>query len=157
MSRYSAPFINLPKAVVLAGALLLSGALKAQSVVYYPFNNVLGISTNPNNVFWADFRLFTNSYFTSVSGEISPQFTVYSTQKADYYTGGGVKFNFYNLFNSYNPVEGYFLNAGVKVRPFEKYKKLHIAFEISPYAVKEMDAGLFRTMLGIGYNFGQWK
>ncbi|MFS0489604.1 hypothetical protein [Leadbetterella byssophila] len=108
-------------------------------------------------MFWVDFRLFTNSYFTSVTGEISPQFTVYSTPKADYYTGVGVKVNFYNMFNNYNPIEGYFMNAGVKVRPFEKYKKLHIAFEISPYAAKEMDAGLFRTMIGIGYNFGQWK
>lgn len=137
--------------------LLVPGALSAQSVVYYPFNSVLGVSSNPNNLFWADFRIFTNSYFTSVTGEISPQFTVYSTPKADYYTGVGLKLNFYNMFNNYNPVEGYFMNAGVKIRPFEKFKKVHIAFEISPYAVRQMDMGLFRTMLGIGYNFNQWK
>jgi hypothetical protein len=156
MNRFSLPTLKIRKYTFIA-LFLFPFLSKAQSIVYYPFNSVLGISSNPNNLFWVDFRLFTNSYFTSVTGEISPQFTVYSTQKADYYTGVGVKVNFYNMFNNYNPVEGYFMNAGVKVRPFEKYKKLHIAFEISPYAAKEMDAGLFRTMLGIGYNFGQWK
>lgn len=143
--------------LILGLSLIFSGRASAQSVVYYPFNSVLGISSNPNNLFWADFRIFTNSYFTSVTGEISPQFTVYSSPRADYYTGAGLKVNFYNIFHNYNPVEGYFLNAGVKVRPFDKFKKLHIAFEISPYAVRQMDAGLFRTMLGIGYNFNQWK
>ncbi len=158
MNRFSLRIIpKLFRTCILSGLLLVPAALSAQSVVYYPFNSVLGVSTNPNNLFWADFRIFTNSYFTSVTGEISPQFTVYSTPRAEYYTGAGVKVNFYNMFNNYNPVEGYFMNAGVKVRPFDKFKKLHIAFEISPYAVRQMDAGLFRTMLGIGYNFNQWK
>lgn len=158
MSRSPLRIFTKPfRAFILGFILLFSGTVSAQSVVYYPFNSVLGISSNPNNFFWADFRLFTNSYFTSVTGEISPQFTVYSTQRAEYYTGAGVKLNFYNMFNNYNPVEGYFMNAGVKVRPFDKFKKLHIAFEISPYAVRQMDAGLFRTMLGVGYNFNQWK
>lgn len=150
-------FNKLFKALILSLSLVLPGTASAQSVVYYPFNSVLGVSSNPNNLVWVDFRVFTNSYFTSVTGEISPQFTVKSTPRADYYTGLGVKLNFYNMFNNYNPVEGYFMNAGVKVRPFDKFKKLHIAFEISPYAVRQMDAGLFRTMLGVGYNFNQWK
>jgi len=158
MSQSPRRIFNRPfRALVLGFALLLSGSASAQSIVYYPFNSVLGISSNPNNLFWADLRIFTNSYFTSVTGEISPQFTVYSTERSDYYAGAGVKLNFYNMFNNYNPVEGYFINAGVKVRPFDKFKRLHIAFEISPYAVRQMDAGLFRTMLGIGYNFNQWK
>ncbi len=129
----------------------------AQSIVYYPFNSVLGVSTNPNNKVWADFRLFTNSYFTSVTVDVSPQFNVATTPRASYYVGAGVKFNIYNAFNNYNPLEGYFMNVGVKARPFDKYKKVHVVFEISPYAVREMDAGLFRTMLGIGYNFNQKK
>lgn len=131
--------------------------VSAQSIVYYPFNSVLGVSTNPNNKVWADFRLFTNSYFTSVTLDISPEFNVVSTPRANYYVGAGVKFNTYNVFNNYNPVEGYFMNVGMRARPFDKYKKVHVVFEISPYAVREMDAGLFRTMLGIGYNFNQRK
>lgn len=158
MNRFPLQTFNkLISTLILAVIFALPGKMFAQSVVYYPFNSVLGVSSNPNNLFWADFRIFTNSYFTSVTGEISPQFTVYSTSRADYYTGVGLKLNFYNMFNNYNPVEGYFMNAGVKIRPFDKFKKLHIAFEISPYAVRQMDAGLFRTMLGVGYNFNQWK
>lgn len=59
------------------------------------------------------------------------------------------------MFEGNNAIDGYFFNTGVKVRPIDKFKKMHIAFEISPYATREMDAGLFRTMLGIGYNFSK--
>jgi hypothetical protein len=129
----------------------------AQNISYFPFNSVVGIGTNPNKNVWGEMRLFTNSYFTSVTADLSPQFTVANTPRANYYVGGGVKFNVYNVFNNYNPVEGYFMNAGVRARPFDKYKRVQVIFEISPYAVREMDAGLFRTMLGIGYNFSRKK
>lgn len=134
---------------------LISSAASAQNVTYYPFNSVLGISTNINKPVWTDLRFFTNSYFTSLTTEISPEFRVASTMRADFYAGGGVKLNTYDLFEGNNGLEGYFLNIGVKARPFDKYKKLNLTFEISPYAEREMDAGLFRTMLGIGYNFGK--
>jgi hypothetical protein len=39
--------------------------------------------------------------------------------------------------------------------PFEKYKKVQIAFEISPYAGRKLDIGVFRTNFGIGYNFSR--
>ena len=143
------------KVLLIAALIVFSFSAKSQSVVYYPFNSVLGVSTNPDKKVWADVRFFTNSYFTSLTVEVAPEFTVARTQRADYYVGAGVKLNTYNMFQNYNPIEGYFFNTGVKVRPIDKFKKMHIAFEISPYATRQMDAGLFRTMLGIGYNFGQ--
>jgi hypothetical protein len=154
------PLNSLSLRIIIAVSFFSIGILtktSAQSITYFPFNSVLGISTNPNNKVWGDLRLFTNSYFTSVTADISPQFNIVSTPRANYYLGAGVKFNTYNVFNNYNPVEGYFMNAGVRARPFDKYKKVQVIFEISPYAVREMDAGLFRTMLGIGYNFSQKK
>ena len=135
----------------------LQSPLKAQSIVYYPFNSVLGISSNPNNAAWVDFRFFTNSFFTSVTTDASLEFNIADTQRAYYYLGGGAKFNIYNITQGYNAVEGYFMNGGVRVRPFDKFKRVQIAFEISPFVTRQLDAGLFRTMLGIGYNFNQRK
>lgn len=150
-------YLKIKVLVLSIGMSFASISLKAQGITYYPFNSVLGLNTNQDKKAWLDLKLYTNSYFTSVTTDLSPNFNIHSTLRADYYIGGGVKFNTYNAFNGYNPVEGYFLNAGVRSRPFDKYKRVQVIFEISPYAVKEMDAGLFRTLFGLGYNFNKTK
>lgn len=132
-----------------------SNFIQAQSVIYYPFNSVLGISSNPSKTVWVDVKLQTNSYFSSLSTDISPEFTVRKTPKSLTYFGVGAKLNYLNLIENNNILEGYFMNFGVRVMPFEKYKKVQIAFEISPYAGRNFDIGVFRSNLGIGYNFSK--
>ena len=127
----------------------------SQSVVYYPFNSVLGISSNPSKAVWLDLKFQTNSYFSSLSTDISPEFNIKSTSKAKYYIGGGLKLNFLNAVEDNSILDGYFLNTGIRVNPFEKYKKVQIVFELSPYAGKKLDIGVFRSFLGIGYNFSR--
>jgi hypothetical protein len=128
-------------------------SLRAQSIVYYPFNSVLGLSTNPKKAVWLDFKFQTNSYFSSLSTEISPEFTIKSKPKALYYMGVGTRINYLNLVENKNVFEGYFLNAGTRLMPFEKYKKIQIAFELSPFVGRKADIGIFRSQLGIGYSF----
>lgn len=126
-----------------------------QSVVYYPFNSVLGISTNPAKAIWLDVKLQTNSYFSSLSTDISPEINLRKTPKSITYIGAGVKMNYLNAIENNNILEGYFMNLGMRLMPFEKYKKIHVAFELSPYAGRKLDIGVFRTQLGIGYNFSK--
>lgn len=127
----------------------------AQSVVYYPFNSVLGLSTNPSKAVWLDVKFQTNSYFSSLSTDISPEINLKKTPKSITYMGAGVKMNYLNAIENNNILEGYFMNLGVRLMPFEKYKKVQIAFEISPYAGRKLDIGVFRTNFGIGYNFSR--
>jgi hypothetical protein len=127
----------------------------AQSVVYYPFNSVLGLSTNPSKAIWLDVKFQTNSYFSSLSTDISPEINLKKTPKSITYMGAGVKMNYLNAIENNNILEGYFMNLGVRLMPFEKYKKVQIAFEISPYAGRKLDIGVFRTNFGIGYNFSR--
>lgn len=143
------------KIFVFVFCLFLGLNALAQSVVYYPFNSVLGLSTNPNKSVWLDFKFQTNSYFSSLSTDISPEFNIKTTSKAKYYLGAGAKLNFLNAVESNSILDGYFLNTGVRVTPFEKYKKVQIAFELSPYAGKKFDIGVFRSYLGIGYIFSR--
>lgn len=127
----------------------------AQSIVYYPFNSILGISTNPSKSLWLDVKLQTNSYFSSLSTDISPEINLKKTPKSITYLGAGVKMNYLNAIENNNVLEGYFMNVGVRLMPFEKYKKVQIAFELSPYAGRKFDIGVFRTHFGIGYNFSR--
>lgn len=127
----------------------------AQSVVYYPFNSILGLSTNPSKAIWLDVKFQTNSYFSSLSTDISPEINLKKTPKSITYMGAGVKMNYLNAIENNNILEGYFMNFGVRLMPFEKYKKVQIAFEITPYAGRKLDIGVFRTNFGIGYNFSR--
>ncbi len=154
-STNSSQMINNLKAYLIILIVGLGKTTVAQSVVYYPFNSVLGISTNPSKAIWLDVKLQTNSYFSSLSTDISPEVNLKKTPKSITYLGAGVKMNYLNAIENNNILEGYFMNFGVRLMPFEKYKKIQIAFEISPYAGRKFDIGVFRTHFGIGYNFSR--
>lgn len=129
----------------------------SQSVVYYPYNSLFGISSNPEKTVWVDLKLQTNSYFSSLSTEITPEFTFKKTNRALYYAGGGFKLNYLNAIENNNILEGFMLNTGVRILPVDKFKRFHVAFEVSPYVTRKMDIGLMRTFLGLGYNFSGKK
>jgi hypothetical protein len=118
---------------------------------------VLGISSNPENIVWLDIKLQTNSYFSSLSTEVSPQFTIKNKPRVLYYSGVGLKLNYLNAIDNRNILEGFFVNSGVRIKPFASNKKVHLAFELSPYVSRKIDLGIFRSLLGIGYNFSGKK
>lgn len=134
---------------------------KAQAFTYYPFNSVFSIATNPNKVIWADFRFQMNSYFSSLSTEVAPMFNLNKAERAKFYIGAGVKANFLNALNpdasKQSPLEGYSLNFGVRASPVQKLPRFQVVFELSPYANKNFDLGVFRANLGFGYVLGKKK
>jgi hypothetical protein len=143
----------------LIWAALSLGWLPAQAqssgaIAYYPFNNLLSISTNPDKSFWVDFRFQTNSLTTSLTNEIAPMVAIKRQPSALYYVGGGV--NWYPLRaiegDSFNTlINGYFLSAGVRAFPLEKNRRLGVNFELSPLVFKNFDLGTFRALLGVSY------
>jgi hypothetical protein len=145
----------MPRFIFAFSLLFLSTGAFAQSIVYYPISSVLGLSTNPKKTVWLDAKFQTNSYFSSLSTEISPEFTIKSKPKALFYMGVGTRINYLNLIENKNVFEGYFLNAGTRLMPFEKYPKIQIAFELSPFVSRKADIGIFRSQIGIGYCFSK--
>jgi hypothetical protein len=128
---------------------------KAQSISYYPFNSILGLNTNEKKAIWLDAKFQTNSYFSSLGTDISPEFNIKRKPKAIFYIGAGAKLNYLNVAQDKSILEGYFMNAGTRLMPFDKLKKVQIAFEISPYVSKKADIGLLRSWLGIAYSFSK--
>ena len=108
----------------------------AQAVVtYYPFNSVVSLNT-----------------------EIAPMLRLSQTRNAVYYAGVGINTSIVGkLLDQEDLLKGYFLSAGVRVRPFEKLQNVGIAFEASPYSAKNFKSGIFRTWLGVSYYFGGGK
>jgi hypothetical protein len=141
-------------------ALLFSVSASAfgqASVAYYPFNNLVTVSTNSDRLFWADARVQTNTVFASLSTTLCPMVNIVRKQQVNYYTGLGVRFNPLNGLDKRDVLEGYSLQIGVRVKPIPFVPNLRVAFEIAPYARKDFKLGSLQSFLGIAYQFGKKK
>lgn len=151
----------LKKSLLVVVFVFCAELSQAQAFTYYPFNSIFSVATNPNKQVWADFRFQMNSYFSSLSTEVSPMFNLNKNERAKFYVGAGLKVNFLNYLNTdatkQSPLEGYFLNAGVRASPIIKLPRFQVVFELSPYSNKNFDLGVFRANLGLGYVLGKKK
>ncbi len=143
------------KITVLICLIISSISAKSQTFTFYPFQSLLEVSSNPRNSVWMQFRIQGNSVFSSMNTEIAPMITLKKNPKAVFYFGPGVQFNLLNSLNEKDILNGYYLNIGTRAYPFEKYKNIGIAFEISPYANKDFDIGTWRYLFGVSYSFGK--
>ncbi|RZM11656.1 MAG: hypothetical protein EOO88_46585 [Pedobacter sp.] len=139
-------------------ALLLAitfSAFGQASVAYYPFNNLITVSTNADRAFWADARVQTNTVFGSLSTTICPMVNVARKAQVNYYTGLGVRFNALNGIDDRDILEGYSLHVGVRIKPLIMIPNLRVAFELAPYSRKDFKTGNLQSFLGIVYQFAK--
>ena len=131
---------------------------KAQvAVSYYPFNNVVSLSSNTNNLIWGDLRLETNTFYGNITIEPHLMLNFKITEWVNYYAGLGVSLSAFQEDDEIDVLNGYSLDIGVRVKPIEKHRNFQVLFELSPYFNKDFDGGLFKALLGIGYNFEKKK
>ncbi len=137
--------------------LLLSVGLTAfgqASVAYYPFNNVVSVSSNADRAFWVDARVQTNTVFGSLSTTFCPMVNVVRKERINYYTGLGIRANFLNGLDNRDILEGYSLHIGARAHvPF--VPNLRVAVEIAPYSRKDFKVGVLQSFLGIAYQFAK--
>lgn len=142
------------KQILILLLTLTSQCLSAQVAIgYFPFQSVLAVSSNTERLVWGDFKIETNTFSTNMNIELSPKFNIKRTNWVNYSIGGGISFNFANSFMDLSPLNGYFLEFGMRGKPIAKCKNFQVVFEISPYANKQLTGGNLRTRLGIAWNF----
>ena len=138
--------------------LLLSSALSVwgqASVAFYPFRDVVSISSNADRGFWVDARIQTNTLFGSLSTTLCPMVNVARKNQVNYYTGLGARFNVLNSLDNRDILEGYSLHVGVRIKPLLFIPNLRVAFEIAPYSRKDFKTGNLQSFLGIAYQFSK--
>jgi hypothetical protein len=123
------------------------------AISYFPFQSILSVSTNTDKRLFADFKIETNNFVSNFNMEFSPKFNLKSLEKVNYYSGIGISINPVNSFANLPITNGYFIDFGMRAKPFEKLNNLQIVFEISPYVNREINGGNLRTRIGIAWNF----
>ncbi len=142
------------KLLILTVFFISINIVKAQvAVSYYPFQSVLSVSSNTENILWADIRVETNTFFSNLNIEVSPMWNFKRTNWVNYYTGIGINFNPVNSSQNLPFINGYVIDFGARIKPLQKNKNIQLLFEISPYVNQEFTGGNLRTLLGIAYNF----
>ena len=127
------------------------------NIAYYPWNNLLGISTNTNKLIWLDLKSEVNTFFGNLNTEQSLQLNIKRTEFVNYYTGIGISTNYIRATHDGKIINGYYVNFGSRIKPINKVPGLQIIAEISPYLNREFQSGILRFNLGIGYQFSKKK
>jgi hypothetical protein len=136
--------------------LLLMLALNASSQValsYYPFQSLVSLCTNTEKRVFGDYRVETNNFTSNMNMELALMINIRRKEVVNYYTGAGASFNPAYLAVDIDPMNGYFVTGGARIKPFEKSRSVHIIFEISPYINSKFTGGNLRSRLGLGYQF----
>ncbi len=126
-------------------------------IAYYPFQSEIALNTNIEHMIWGDLRIATNTFWGNITKEPILMTNIKRTSTANYYAGLGANFNFFNGFSDNNVVNGYTLHAGARIKPLRSYRNIQCIFELSPYVNPAFDGGLFRTRLGLAYQFTRRK
>lgn len=154
----------MKRLIILVVFFLICGreGLMAQgSVGYYPWSNLLTISTNPRKVFWVDSRFQTNSLFSSLSVDILPMINFKRGEITQWYFGGGVRLNpLYRIADSKADlvtVDGYSFNVGVRIKPLPQNRNIQLALELNPYVKDKFDSGVLKSHFGVVYVFTKKK
>lgn len=149
-------------ALVLLFVLCGKAELRAQaSVGYYPWSNLLSVSTSTQKAIWLDTRLQTNSLFSSLSIDILPMINLKRGEVAQWYIGGGLRFNpLYRIADGNADlitIDGYSVNFGVRIAPLPKNRRIQLALELNPYVKDSFDSGVLKSHFGVVYVFGKKK
>ena len=123
------------------------------SLGYFPFNNTLSVTSNPDRLFWADGRFETNTFYGNINPELLGRINVKRTDFYNLYTGAGFKMILIDGFNDGIYAGGYSVAMGARFKPIVKWSNVHVVFELSPYFNREFSSGMLRAYLGIAYKF----
>ncbi len=145
---------SLIPALALAAALGLCRPAAAQvAVTYFPFQSVLGLSSNTERRVWVGLNAETNTFISNANLELQGLVNVKRGEWVNYYTGLGVNTNPFLAFHALPLVNGYTLTAGARIKPLPSHRNVQLVFELTPYANRHFDSGYVRTLLGLAYNF----
>ncbi len=138
------------------------GLIFAQaSVGYYPWSNLLSISTNPKRAVWLDTRFQTNSLFSSLSVDILPMVNLRRGEVIQWYIGGGLRLNpLYRIADANADlitIDGYSVNVGVRVSPLPQNRNIQLALELNPYVKDDFASGVLKSHFGVVYLFRKKK
>jgi hypothetical protein len=123
------------------------------AVSYFLYPSWLSISTNVEKIVWGEYKLETNTFATNMNMELSPKINFKRGEVVNYYAGIGLSFNPSYIVADLWPINGYFIDIGARIKPFEKNRHVQIVFELSPYLNTDLHGGSLRTRLGLSYNF----
>ena len=147
--------MKMNKALLTTLLIITLTKLSAQplSIGYFPFNNTLSITSNPEKLIMIDGRIETNTFFGNINPEIFGIINIKRTDLYNLYSGLSCKTLLIDGFNDGNFIGGYAVSVGTRFKPFEKFNNLHFLFELSPYFNKEFNSGILRAYMGISYKF----
>jgi len=115
---------------------------------HYSSLNKFGLAYNLSQRFWAELKIYSNTYIEDFTPELTLLYNVSVKDYHEFYIGAGGVINYFT---------GIVLPIGLQVRPFENFKKLSFQIEFEPTIDIENEDLLIQSSAGIRYTFGKNK
>lgn len=141
---------------LLALFILLLAFKSSQAQValsYYPFESVLGISTDVEKPLWVDLRLDANTFIGVMNSEFQLMWNWRQGDWVNYYSGLGINFKPFYAAADLAFLNAYVFSTGARVKPWQAHPNFQLLFELSPYFYESWDGAILRANLGVAYNF----
>tara|TARA_Y100001934_G_C12275295_1_gene737064 strand:+ start:1000 stop:1440 length:441 start_codon:yes stop_codon:yes gene_type:complete len=123
------------------------------SVGYYPFQSTLSIATDTEKLIWADIRIEANSFYGNLNSELDLMWNWKRSDWVNYYSGLGWNFAPFAGASDLDFTNGYVFATGARIKPWAAHRNFQVLFEVGPYVNRQFDGGIFRTSLGLAYNW----
>lgn len=144
----------MKKIVLILVCVLAFKTAQAQvALSYYPFESVLGLSTDVEKALWADLRLDLNTFIGVMNSEAQLMWNWRQGDWVNYYSGLGINFKPFYAAADLAFLNAYILSTGARIKPWQAQPNFQIIFELSPYFYESWDGAIVRANLGVAYNF----
>jgi hypothetical protein len=137
--------------------LLLSSALAPLSaqvaVSYYPLESTFSISSDTEQLLWADLRLETNTFIGLMNTEVQLMCNWRRSKWLNYYSGLGFNFKPFYAASDLSFLNAYVLSTGIRLKPWQAQPGFQVIVELAPFLSESWDAARLRSSFGVAYNF----
>lgn len=146
--------MTMKKTIMIIGLAFLLSCIKnhacGQISISYQYSslNKIGVAYNFSQRFWAEFKIYSNTYFEDITPEMTFMYNISVKENHEIYAGiGGVA----------NYISGIVFPVGLQVRPFENFRRFSFQIEIEPTVDTQNEDLLLQSSAGIRYTFGKSK
>jgi len=132
--------------------LKLGNTQVAVGVYPYPFS-LVEVSTNPENRIFGSLRIQTNSFIGPIYTDWSFHYNFKRGDVLNTYGFTGIRVSPFASVHDGPLLDGFYLGAGLRIKPFKEVKQLAIIAEVAPLVNEEFASARIISNFGISWNF----
>lgn len=126
------------------------------AIGYYPFPySQVEVSSNPEKLLFGNLRMQTNTFIGSAFTNLTINFNIKRSDAWNIYSLAGTRMSPFDASAFGTIIDGYFLGAGLRLKPFKGIRNLAFTMDLAAYTNEIFSTGRFNSNFGISWHFNK--